>query len=276
MRTIQLSITTPLKSPVPVEVSGKLFYSLHDFQSKYYSYKPRMAETNASGTPQVLRFLDSENEEMECWYQNFWYDALCFLAPGRSEYDNKKAWEDLTSSIKAFTNEWGTDKGKCCITGRNPDKQLAKQAHVSCGGNVFIGIPGKTKRFVDGKIGQAVLVLDRDYPITWSQLLSTQLWKYFMHTSTVITKYNAVNYKKHTPSTLSVPSSVNFVAKRVDPFPHNQFEPTQITPVPMASYSGEPYDGLLKYGIHARIKYVLVERLVSIPDSEYNLSSFVS
>lgn len=272
MRNISIQINTPSVSPIPIDVQGKLFFALHDWQSKYYGYKTRIDDNNAKGTPQVLRLLDSDNEEMECWWQELWFDALCYFAPGRSDFENERSWIDLTSSIKAYTNEWGTDKGFCCITKRNPGKQLAKQAHVSCGGNVFVGIPGKTKRFADGKLGQAILVLDRDYPITWDELRKNPLWNFFMHTSTVITKLIPTNYPKIIPSTVAIPSDIKVTPTKVDPFPHNQLEPTQITPVPMGSFTGET---MIVNGLHCRIKYVHVDRVVSLPDEEYKISPFV-
>lgn len=272
MRNIAIQIKTPQTSGLPADVRGKIYFALHDWESKYYGYKTRIDQSNAKGAPQVLRFLDSENEEMECWWQQLWYDALCYFAPGRGEDGDIKTWIDLTTSIKAFTNEWGTDKGKCCITGRNPDKQLAKQAHVSCGGNLFVGVPGKTRKFADGKIGQAILVLDRDFPVSWGELMVNPLWKFFMHTATVITKLVPTNYSKIIPSTVVIPSGTIVKPTKVDPFPHNQTYPTQITPVPMGSYTGEQ---MMVNGLHCRIKYVHTERLVWIPDEETNISPFV-
>lgn len=257
---------------LPPEIAGKLFYVLPDWLTPYYNYQPRM---KADGTPAVLRYLDSENETMECWYQkDLWYPSLCYFAPGRSESGNVQAWKDLTSSIKAFTNEWGTDKGYDCVTGNNAGKELAKQAHVSCGGNVFIGIPGKTKNFGSGKVGQAVLVLDRDHPITWDALRQTKFWKYFVHTATVITKFPATDYHL-SPSTVVIPDDIEITPTKQDPFPHNQNYPTKITPVPQASYAGERWDGLVSHGIHCRVKYVMVERLVALPDDESQISPFI-
>lgn len=261
-------------SSLPIEISGRLWWTRHDWQTSYFGYKTRIDDSTAKGTPAMVRGADSENEEMPCWYQQLWFDSLCYFAPGRSEAENLQVWKDYTSSIKAYTNEWGTDKGRCCITGRNSGKQLAKQSNATSSGNVFIGVPGKTKRFSDGW-AQAILVLDKDYPITWQALLATPFWRYFMHTATVITKFAPVRPYVMAPSTLEIPHNIHPVPTKVDPFPHNQAYPTQISPVPQASFNGDQDGSLLRYGIHCRMKYFYVDRLAPLPDGEVNISSFV-
>ena len=242
-----------------------MLWVLHDFQTSYYNYETRKIYAGANGTPATCKAADSQSERMTKQYQELWYAAVCHFTPGRSEADNLKAWGGITHSAKAFCNKTGTDIYADYIRGLNLDKEPARQEVIACTGNVLIDA-GKERNI--GGIGcRGVLALDRDNLPSFAELINHPYWASFLTAATVTTIRHSTAANK--PSTTIAPNGTRII----DPFPDAQaYYPLQWTPVPFASYTGDPVEFM---GLKCRVKYIRKDRLAEMPPAEFGLSPYV-
>lgn len=268
---ISINITSPPTSNVPPEGRGRLVWVLHDQFSAHWNYTTRYISGTNEGTPATCKAADSGSEHMNEDYQWFWYNWLQRLAPGRTDALGKASWRNLTDGAKAYTNKTGTDTLRDYVSNTNAGKEDARQENIVPTGSPLICVPGKVKYFA-GEPALAVLALDRSYPMpSVDVMINNPLWVCFVGAATVITrtKVNTPVFPSTVPPTLPSGWLGN---RKVDPFPNNAAYPTQMTPVPFATWQGEQVEFM---GWKCRIKYIRQNRLITLPDAEFPISPFV-
>jgi len=161
----------------PLPAGRSFVRTLHDYETAVWNFKPRSLFSPTDGLkdklgyPEIVPLRTRAGVKLTQALQRLWFDQLLLAMFEHNRYAEltaeqqdaaKRAWANLTSSARAFTNHAGTDanEGRAdFIRGLNLDGELPRIFELSCGGNVFELASSNPESFL-GKMWWKVRTLD--------------------------------------------------------------------------------------------------------------------
>lgn len=261
-------------SPLPPEFRGRMGFLNHDFQTAgdsrgFPDYMPRV---DKNGLPETIKMLYSMLEKMDATYQHLWTDVFHFYSPTGTTYaTSADRLEKMLAGNIAFTNNAGTDTNAWYPTKKNLYKadgspqEPAKQETITCGGAMVITHGGVEN--INGRLGQGILMLDRQRMPSFNQLMTHPARDFFVHAATIcrVEKVSGASFP-------SIPIARNG-PYRVNPFDRNGGNKC---PVLFAFGMEEPKAYTIDFmSLCCRVNYVPLCRFSPLLDSEYPVSPLV-